>query len=183
MRFWRAGHKFPKKVYPGITKTLVRRKVGRSMASSAVSYAPNLSRTPVRRAVLPHSSARHGPAHVAHVHASLMSRSLGLVGRREPSAMTLIRARDADGWPTFREDEERLLDGARVLRPTVRQLVKPHTAGACYHVSPPLSRVLNDHCKALGLSIRSRPVGGTQARRSRHRVWDLVIASCHGIHR
>ena len=82
-------------------------KGGGGIGGSAVSYAPNLSRTPVRRAVLPHSSARHGPAHVAHVCASLMSRSLGLVGRREPSAMTAIRARDPDGWPTFRVDEER----------------------------------------------------------------------------
>ena len=62
---------------------------------------------------VPHWSARHRPAHVAHVHASLMSRSLVLVSRREPNAMTLIRARDPKSWPTFRVDEKRFLDGSR----------------------------------------------------------------------
>ena len=52
---------------------------------------------------------------MAHVCASLMSRSLGLVGRREPSAMTAIRARDPKSWPTFCVDEAGFLDGARIM--------------------------------------------------------------------
>ena len=89
-------------------------------------FAETCRTPPVRRAVLPHSSARHRPAHVTHVHASLMSRSLGLVGRREPSAMTLIRARDPKSWPTFRVDENRFLDGASIPFWILRHLVKPH---------------------------------------------------------
>jgi len=76
-----------------------QRTVSQHMLSCPLYIRQLLYDPPVRRAVLPHSSARHGPAHVAHVCASLMSRSLGLVRRREPSAMTAIRARDPDGWP------------------------------------------------------------------------------------
>ena len=63
-------------------------------------------------AVLAHSSAGHGMTHVELAFAPLVFVTLGVVGRRAPSAMTAIRARDSNGWPSFRADEMVSVDGA-----------------------------------------------------------------------
>ena len=79
----------------------------------------------------------------------LVSQTLGRVSRREPSAMTAIRARDPKSWPTFCVNEAGFLDGARIPFWILRLLAEPYAAGACYHVSLPASRLTRDHCKAL----------------------------------
>ena len=48
--------------------------------------------------------------------------------------MRAKRARHSNGWPTSRVDEAGFLDGARIPFWILRHLMKPHTAGACYHV-------------------------------------------------
>ena len=47
----------------------------------------------------------HGVTRVARVVELLVFRILSLVDRRATSAMTAIRARDSNGWPSFRADE------------------------------------------------------------------------------
>ena len=100
-------------------------------------------------AVLAHSSAGHGMTHVELVFAPLVFVTLGVVGRRAPSAMTAIRARDSNGWPSFRADEMVSVDGAPVSQPILRLLAEPHTAGACEDVCLWRSRLTYDHSNAL----------------------------------
>ena len=91
----------------------------------------------------------HGVTRVARVVELLVFRTLSLVDRRATSIMPTIRARTADGWTTFCGDEAGCLDGARILYWILWLLAEPYTAGACYHVSLPASRVLCDRCNAL----------------------------------
>ena len=91
----------------------------------------------------------HGVTRVARVVELLVFRTLSLVDRRATSIMPTIRARTADGWTTFCGDKEGFLDGARITFWILQLLAEPHAAGACYHVSPPVSRDFCDHCNAL----------------------------------
>ena len=87
--------------------------------------------------------------HVELVFAPLVFVTLGVVGRRAPSAMTAIRARDSNGWPSFRADEMVSVDGAPVSQPILRLLAEPHTAGACEDVCLWGSRLTSDHSNVL----------------------------------
>ena len=87
--------------------------------------------------------------HVELAFAPLVFVTLGVVGRRAPSAMTAIRARDSTGWPSFYADETVSVDGAPVMQLILRLLAEPHTAGACEDVCLWRSRLTSDHCNVL----------------------------------
>ena len=99
--------------------------------------AETWSGPPSGRDVHAHSSARarHGGTRMAHMVGLLVSRPLGLVGRRAPRAKRAVRARNPNGWPTFPVDEKGLLDGAPATTWMLRKLMKWHGAVACYCVS------------------------------------------------
>ena len=118
-------------------------------ASSAVSYSKFGVMTPVVTTVRPDSSAHSSATLAACGVAPLVSQTLGLVDGRAPDVMPAIRARSADGWTTLRGDEAGFGDGASITPWILRPLAKPHTVGACYHVSPMVSRLTRDHYKAL----------------------------------
>ena len=88
----------------------------------------NPSTPPSDDAVLPHSSARHSAARVLTVYALLVFQTLSRVSRREPSAMTAIRARDPKSWPTFCVDEAGILVACDHYADDARA---PHEAAYC----------------------------------------------------
>ena len=69
---------------------------------------------------------------MARVVEPLVFQSLGLVGRRVPSAMRAKRARHSNGWPTSRADEEGHGDGSYASHPA--------------HATAPLEAA---HCRSL----------------------------------
>ena len=104
-----------------------------------------------------------------------MSETLGLVGRRPPSALAPFRARDSDGWPT----------GAQIVQPCDLLLAKRHAAGACHAASLPRSRLTGSYLQWLSSYAHSPAVGGAQARRpssaastSRSPIRTTIIGEC-----
>jgi len=95
--------------------------------------------------------------------------------------MRAKRARHSNGWPTSRVDEAGFGDGTQVMQPMLQQLMKPHTVGACHHVSLWGSRVTSHTIvKPCGSRLDPVPSAAPKARRLWHHVWDLSSRSSVG---